>query len=57
VDPAATLFVDDSVAVLRAARAAGVHAIYQVLWPDSTQPLRVALPGFTAIRGLGDLLP
>jgi putative hydrolase of the HAD superfamily len=57
VDPAATLFVDDSVAVLRAARAAGVRQIYQVLWPDSTQPLRAALPGFSAIRGLGDLAP
>jgi putative hydrolase of the HAD superfamily len=57
VDPAATLFVDDSVAVLRAARAAGVRQIYQVLWPDSTQPLRAALPGFAAIRGLGDLAP
>ena len=57
VDPAATLFVDDSVAVLRAARAAGVRQIYQVLWPDSTQPPRAELPGFTAIRGLGDLAP
>jgi putative hydrolase of the HAD superfamily len=57
VDPAVTLFVDDSVAVLRAARAAGVRQIYQVLWPDSTQPPRTALPGFSAIRGLGDLAP
>jgi putative hydrolase of the HAD superfamily len=57
VDPAGTLFVDDSVAVLRAARAAGVRQIYQVLWPDSTQPPRAALPGFNAIRGLGDLAP
>ena len=57
VDPAATLFVDDSVAVLRAARAAGVGQVYQVLWPDSTQPPRAALPGFAAIRGLGDLGP
>jgi len=57
VDPVATLFVDDSVAVLRAARAARVGQVYQVLWPDSTQPPRAALPGFTAIRGLGDLGP
>jgi putative hydrolase of the HAD superfamily len=55
VDPARTLFVDDSVAVLRAARAAGVGQIYQVLRPDSTQPMRAALPGFAAICGLGDL--
>jgi putative hydrolase of the HAD superfamily len=57
VDPASTLFVDDSAAVLRAARAAGVRQVYQVLWPDSTQPPRAALPGFTAIHGLGDLAP
>jgi putative hydrolase of the HAD superfamily len=57
VDPSTTLFVDDSVAVLRAARAAGVRQIYQVLWPDTAQPLRAALPGYAAIRGLGDLTP
>ena len=57
VDPSATLFVDDSVAVLRAARAAGVRQVYQVLWPDTAQPPRAALPGYAAIRGLGDLTP
>ena len=57
VDPGATLFVDDSAAVLEAARAAGVRAVYQVLLPDSTQPLRAALPGFPAVRGLADLVP
>ena len=56
VDPADTLFVDDSAAVLEAARHAGVREIYQVLQPDSTQPPRAALPGFAAVRGLGDLL-
>jgi len=25
--------------------------------PDSTQPPRAALPGFAAIRGLGELVP
>lgn len=57
VDPGQTLFVDDSAAVLHAARAAGVREIYQVLLPDSTQPPRAALPGFAAVRGLADLLP
>ena len=57
VDPADTLFVDDSAAVLEAARAAGVGQVYQVLLPDSTQPLREPLPGFPAIRGLADLMP
>jgi putative hydrolase of the HAD superfamily len=57
VDPATTLFVDDSALVLEAARRAGVREIYQVLQPDSTQPLRAALPGITAIRSLADLVP
>ena len=56
VDPASTLFVDDSAAVLEAARRAGVGQIYQVLLPDSTQPLRSPLPGFASIRGLGNLV-
>ena len=57
VDPASTLFVDDSTAVLEAARAAGVLAVYQLLRPDSTQPLRAPLPGVAGIAGLGDLMP
>lgn len=57
VDAASTLFVDDSAAVLAAARAAGVHAVYQLLQPDSTQPPRAPLPGVTGIAGLGDLIP
>ena len=57
VEPADTLFVDDSAAVLEAARTAGVRYVNQVLVPDSTQPPRPVLPGFAAIRGLGDLLP
>jgi putative hydrolase of the HAD superfamily len=55
VDPAATLFVDDSVLVLEAARSAGVREIRQVLLPDSTQPPRAALPGITTIHSLADL--
>jgi len=57
VDPSLTLFVDDSGAVLEAARAAGVREIYQVLQPDSTRPPRAPLPGFATIAGLGALLP
>jgi HAD superfamily hydrolase (TIGR01509 family) len=56
VDPAATLFVDDSGAVIAAAQAAGVRWIYQVLQPDSTRPLQRAAPGVTGIRRLADLL-
>jgi hypothetical protein len=49
--------VDDSSAVLEAARAAGVYAVYQLLRPDSTQPPRTPLPGVTGIAGLADLMP
>ena len=52
-----TLFVDDSRPVLEAARVAGVRWIYQVLQPDSTQPLHAAAPGFPGIQALGDLAP
>jgi putative hydrolase of the HAD superfamily len=57
VDPASTLFVDDSTAVIEAARTAGVRAVYQVLQPDSTRPPRAPLAGVAAIVGLADLLP
>jgi 5'-nucleotidase len=56
VDVASTLFVDDSAAVLEAARAAGVHAVYQLLQPDSTQPPRAPLPGVAGIAGLRELV-
>ncbi len=54
---ATTLFVDDSRAVLEAARVAGVRWIYQALEPDSTQPPHAPAPGFAGIRSLRDLLP
>jgi len=57
VDPAQTLFVDDSAAVLEAARAAGVGTIYQLLHPDSTLPPRAPLAGFPGIDSLTALLP
>jgi putative hydrolase of the HAD superfamily len=56
VAPRSTLFVDDSVPVIAAARAAGVACIYQVLQPDSTQPAHRAVDGFAGVMGLGDLL-
>jgi 5'-nucleotidase len=57
VSPDSTLFVDDSAAVLAAARAAGVRWIYQVLMPDSTLPPHERVDGFEGIVGLGDLEP
>jgi len=56
VEPASTLFVDDSAAVLEAARRAGVREIYQLLQPDSTLPPRTAVPGFPGILSLADLV-
>jgi HAD superfamily hydrolase (TIGR01509 family) len=57
VSPASTLFVDDSVIVLTAARAAGVRWIYQLLKPDSTLPPHEPADGFQGILGLLDLVP
>jgi putative hydrolase of the HAD superfamily len=39
--PERTLFIDDSVTVLRAARAYGIAHLIAVTHPDSTQPVRV----------------
>src|SRR5512135_2059825 len=57
VDPCATLFVDDSIAVLAAARTAGIRWLYQLLKPDSTQPAHPGHDGFAGIATLGDLGP
>jgi len=57
VVPQSTLFVDDSAAVLRSARDAGVRWVYQVLQPDSTLPAHPALPGIEGVRALADLGP
>lgn len=52
---ARTLFVDDSVAVLEAARLAQVGWIYQVLQPDSTRPPHPPVAGIAGLRKLADL--
>jgi putative hydrolase of the HAD superfamily len=57
IDPATTLFVDDSPPVLRAAREAGISWLYQFLQPDSTQPSRPPAPGICGIERLEMLLP
>ena len=56
IEPATTLFVDDSPPVLRAARDAGVRWIYQVLMPDSTRPARPRVPGISGVDRLASLL-
>lgn len=54
-DPARSLFVDDSLPVLRAARAAGIGLIYAVHRPDSGAPPRVQQE-FPAVDAVADLL-
>jgi putative hydrolase of the HAD superfamily len=56
IEPATTLFVDDSPPVLRAAREAGVRWIYQTLRPDSSRPSRPPVPGIAGIESLSELL-
>lgn len=53
---ASTLFVDDSLPVLRAARAHGVAQIFAVARPDSTLPARL-VEEFPAVNAVIELLP
>ena len=53
-DPARTLFVDDSISVLNAAKKAGIGTIVAIHSPDSRQPQREiadfpAIPDFSAL--------
>ncbi len=50
-----TLFVDDSLAVLRAARAHGIRHIVAIAHPDSTQERRV-VQEFPAVHAIAELL-
>ena len=52
---ARTLFVDDSAAVVEAARRAQVGWIYQVLQPDSTRPPHPPVAGIAGLCRLADL--
>jgi HAD superfamily hydrolase (TIGR01509 family) len=54
-DPRRSLFVDDSLPVLRAARAAGIAMIYAVRCPDSDAPPRQQSE-FPAVDAVADLL-
>ena len=57
VEPAQTLFVDDSVPVLAAARAAGVRWVCQVLQPDSTRPAHPPEADLPGVQSIAELLP
>jgi putative hydrolase of the HAD superfamily len=53
--PQRTLFVDDSLAVLRTARAQGIEHLVAITQPDSTLPPR-EVEGFPAVRRVAELL-
>ncbi len=55
-DPATTLLVDDSLSVLRAARAWGLRRLLAVLRPDSRAPRR-EVGEFPAIESFRDIMP
>lgn len=50
------LFVDDNLAVLRAAREFGIGQVFAVAKPDSTLPAR-QIDGFLTVAMVADLLP
>jgi putative hydrolase of the HAD superfamily len=51
-----TLFVDDSVSVLKAARDYGIRHLCAVLRPDTSQPAR-SVTEFPAIHDFSELMP
>jgi putative hydrolase of the HAD superfamily len=55
-DPARTLFVDDSLAVLRSAQAYGIAYLLAILLPDA-RPGGCRVDEFRAVRGFDALLP
>jgi 5'-nucleotidase len=54
-DASRTLFIDDSLSVLTAARAAGIGHIIAIARPDSSRPAR-EMPGFDTILTIADLV-
>lgn len=55
-DPARTLFVDDSLPVLRSAQGYGIANLLAILQPDTRQARR-EVTEFPAVVGFGELLP
>ena len=55
-DPARTLFVDDSLSVLEAARAYGIAELLMVLKPDAKAPPREHA-GFPSVHDFSEVLP
>lgn len=55
-DPARTMFIDDSLVVLAAAKAAGIAHLLAVRKPDSSRPAR-EMPGFQTVETIAELVP
>ena len=55
-NPDRTLFIDDSLPVLRSARASGLTQLLAIYHPDSKQPQK-DVEEFTAIRRFADIMP
>jgi len=55
-DPQRTLFVDDSLSVLRSAQLYGIAWLLAILRPDPRQPLR-QVTEFTAIHDFSEIMP
>ncbi len=55
-DPARTLFVDDSLSVLRAARDFGIAWVLAISHPDRQQPVR-KVEAFASIREFDEIIP
>ncbi len=55
-DPDRTLFVDDSLSVLKSARKYGIAHLIAVLKPDTRSPAK-QLDGFNGVENFKDLLP
>ncbi|MFT6916273.1 MAG: HAD superfamily hydrolase (TIGR01509 family) [Motiliproteus sp.] len=55
-DPARTLLIDDSLAVLRSAREYGIAQLLSIIQPDSQKPLRT-IDEFDAIQHFDEIKP
>lgn len=56
LDPGSSLFVDDSLPVLRAARGYGLRHLVAMCRPDSSEPARV-IGEFASVETLAELMP
>jgi 5'-nucleotidase len=54
-DPDRTAMIDDNLAVLSAARAAGIGCLVAVTYPDSSRPARVAPTDYLHVSAVADI--